>query len=104
DGPTPLIDIFEGRDLLVVFKHMFHPGRPIEKQCEGCTLSVWGIRDASYLHARGITFAVFARGPYDELARFRAFMGYQHPWYSLHGIDDPAVAGEGSLACFLRRG
>ncbi|TCC62146.1 DUF899 domain-containing protein [Kribbella pittospori] len=102
-GPTPLREIFAGRDELVVYKHMFHPGKPLPDQCEGCTISLWGVQDTSYLNAVGITFAVFAEGPYDEIAALRDFMGYPHPWYSNHAIDDPAVAGGGVYACFLRR-
>jgi predicted dithiol-disulfide oxidoreductase (DUF899 family) len=104
-GPTPLVDIFEGRDQLVVYKHMFHIGKPFEQQCEGCTISIWNFQNAAYLEARGISFAVFCEGPWGEVAPFRQFMGYTHPWYSAYGIDDPAVAGEfGVIACFLRQG
>lgn len=106
DGPTPLIDIFEGRDQLIVYQHMFYPGEPIDRQCEGCTLFTWGLQDATYLNTRGITFAVFGDGPYGELAQLRAFMGHTYAWYSNHGIDDPALSsgGSGHLACYLRRG
>ena len=31
-------------------------------------------------------------------------MGYTLPWYSTYGIDDPAIAGGGVIACYLRRG
>lgn len=103
-GPTPLRDIFGGRDELIVYKHMFHPGKSLPNQCEGCTISLWAVQDTSYLNAAGLTFAVFAQGPYDEIASFRDFMGYPHPWYSNHGIEDPAIAGGGAWACFLRRG
>lgn len=105
DGPTSLLDIFDGRDRLVVYKHMFHTGMPIEDQCEGCTLSVWHAQDASYLAAAGISFAVFCEGPWEEVAPFRDFMGYTVPWYSVAGVDDPALAGEfGTISCFLRQG
>lgn len=104
DGPTPFIDLFEGRDQLIVYMHMFYPGEPIEKQCEGCTLFTWDFHDASYLHARGISFAIFGDGPYEELARFREFMGHRQPWYSNYQIDEPALGGTGRLACYLRRG
>ncbi|GIG92207.1 DUF899 family protein [Plantactinospora endophytica] len=102
-GPTPLQDIFAGRDQLVVYRHMWHLGKPFEDQCEGCTASIWDFQNAAYLEERGISFAVFCEGPYEELAPFRDFMGYPHPWYSTHGIDDPAYAGGGEIACFLRR-
>ena len=103
-GATPLVDVFEGRDQLVVYKHMWHLGKPFEEQCEGCTASVWDFHDAAYLEARGITFAVLSEGPYEEIAPFRDFMGYAHPWYSTHGVEEEAVAGGGTIACYLRRG
>ncbi|GIE95578.1 DUF899 family protein [Paractinoplanes rishiriensis] len=102
-GPTPLADIFQGRDQLVVYKHMWHLGKPFEEQCEGCTATIWDFHDAAYLEARGISFAVLGEGPYDEMAPFREFMGYTHPWYSTYGVDDPAIAGGGVIACYLRR-
>ncbi|WP_341719747.1 DUF899 family protein [Micromonospora sp. FIMYZ51] len=103
-GPTALPDIFQGRDQLVVYKHMWHLGKPFEEQCEGCTLSIWNFHDAIYLAARGIAFAVFGEGPYEELAPFREFMGYTHPWYSTYGVEEPAFAESGAIACYLRRG
>jgi predicted dithiol-disulfide oxidoreductase (DUF899 family) len=83
---------------------MWHLGEPFEGQCEGCTITIWNFQNAAYLQARGITFAVFAEGPYEELAPYREFMGYTHPWYATYGVDDPAIAGGGNIACFLRRG
>jgi hypothetical protein len=61
------------------------------------------LSEASYLRARGISFAVLGEGPYPEMAPFREFMGYTHPWFSTYGIDDPAYAGGGVIACYLRR-
>lgn len=109
NGPTSLLDVFDGRDQLVVYKHMWHPGKPIEEQCEGCTLSVWSFQDACYLHACGVSFAVFCEGPWDDVRPFRDFMGYPLPWYSMYGVGDPAVAGglsddRGLISCYLRVG
>jgi predicted dithiol-disulfide oxidoreductase (DUF899 family) len=106
-GPTRLVDVFEGRDQLVAYKHMWHPGEPIEDQCPGCTLSVWSFQDACYLHAAGVSFAVFCEGQWEEVRPFRDFMGYPVPWYSVHGVDDIAVAGgltdsRGLISCYLR--
>ncbi|RBP63617.1 putative dithiol-disulfide oxidoreductase (DUF899 family) [Brevibacterium sanguinis] len=105
DGPTPLAEIFDGRNQLVVYRHMFYVGEGFDRQCEGCTHNLWNIRDAwPYLNARGVSFAVFADGPYEEVAQYRDFMGYTHPWFSNHRVDDPAVGGGGILTCYLRRG
>ncbi|MDG4831221.1 DUF899 family protein [Solwaraspora sp. WMMD1047] len=103
-GPTSLLDIFAGRDQLVAYRHMWHAGKPIEGQCEGCTISIWDFQNPVYLEARGVSFAVFCGGPWEEVAPFREFMGYQVPWYSTHGVEDPVFAGDGSIACFLRDG
>lgn len=85
---------------------MFYPGEPIEKRCEGCTLFTWGFHDASYLNVCGSSFAFFGEGPYDELARFREFMGHNQPWYSNYRVDDPAISagGGGHISCYLRQG
>lgn len=102
-GPTRLLDVFEGRDQLIVYKHMFHTGKPVEDQCEGCTITQWNVQDATYLHEQGVSYAVIAEGPWDEVAPFREFMGYRLPWYAAHGLDDPVFGGDyGELVCFLR--
>ena len=103
DGPTHLLDVFEGRDQLVVYKHMFHTGRPVEEQCEGCTITQWNFQDATYLHEQGVSYAVIAEGPWEEVAPFREFMGYGAPWYAAHHLDDPVFGRDfGELVCFLR--
>ena len=75
DGPVPFLDLFDDRDQLLVYKHMWHPGKPIEDQCDGCTLSIWHVQDTSYLAERGVSFAVLCEGPWDEVAPFRRLHG-----------------------------
>ena len=109
DGPVSFLDLFEGRDQLLVYKHMWHPGKPIEDQCEGCTLSIWHVHDTSYLAACGVSFAVLCEGAWDEVAPFVDFMGYTVPWYSVEGVTDPAVAAglvdeRGLISAYLRVG
>ncbi|GAA2228754.1 DUF899 family protein [Promicromonospora sukumoe] len=111
DGPTTLLDLFAGREELVLYKHMWHPGEPAENQCEGCTLTYWAVQDPAYLTARGVSFAVLAKAPYAELAPFVEFMGYPRHWYSVldhaesHAADD-VLGGDdfGTWVCLLRRG
>ncbi|NNU28182.1 DUF899 family protein [Isoptericola sediminis] len=108
-GRVTLLDLFEGRDQLVTYQHMWHAGHPVEGQCVGCTASVWSLQDAVYLHHRGVSFAVVCDGPWDEVAPYVAFMGYRVPWYSLQEADDEAVHGglsddRGLLSCYLRVG
>ena len=82
-GPVPLLEVFEGRRQLIVYFHMWHTGQPAEAQCEGCTFSTTHINELSYLHSRDVSYATFCEGPYEESARYRDFMGWTVPWYSV---------------------
>ena len=105
DGTVRLTDLFQGRDVLLVHKHMWYDGIPIEGQCMGCTINTWHIqRSAVYLRARGVSLAVATSGPWDEVGPFVEFMGYTEPWYSVRGLDGPVGDDMGPVACFLRDG
>jgi predicted dithiol-disulfide oxidoreductase (DUF899 family) len=105
DGPVPFLDLFQGRDELMVYKHMWYDGAPHQGQCEGCTVAAWHLKDAAvYLKARGVSFAVVTTGQWDEVVPFVEFMGYTQPWYSVRGVDEPAGGEMGGLACYLRDG
>nr|WP_221374164.1 DUF899 domain-containing protein [Actinoplanes polyasparticus] len=104
DGPVPFLSLFQGRDELIVYKHMWYDGAPHQGQCEGCTNAAWNLKDAVYLHARGVSFAVVTTGVWDEVAAFTAFMGYTQPWYSVRGVDGPAGGDMGYLSVYLRDG
>jgi predicted dithiol-disulfide oxidoreductase (DUF899 family) len=105
-GPVPLLDTFEGRDLLVAYYEMWSTGRPLAEQCPGCTFFNSQVRELSYLHSRGVTYATFCQGPYSESVRYRDFMGWDVPWYSVQDSADALYAGRHwfSLVCYLRRG
>ena len=105
DGPVPFIDLFQGRDVLLAHKHMWHDGIPIEGQCMGCTINTWHIqRAAVYLNARGVSFAVLTDGP----------VGRGRPVRRVHGVHRALVLGaragraggrrHGAITCFLRDG
>jgi predicted dithiol-disulfide oxidoreductase (DUF899 family) len=107
-GPVPLLDVFEGRRQLIAYYFMWHAGHPAPEQCEGCTWVTTQVRELSYLHSRGVTFAVFAQGPYAESARYRDFMGWEMPWYSAEGSLDALLVGRRAgmmhIVCYLRQG
>jgi len=106
DGPRTMLDLFEGREELLVYQHMWFPGEAIENQCEGCTMTYWAVQDPAYLHARGVSFAVFAEGRYPELVPFLEFMGYPRHWYSTAEVTDELVRGDGGgrWTSWLRQG
>ncbi|QIQ04150.1 DUF899 family protein [Streptomyces liangshanensis] len=104
DGPVPFLDLFQGRDELIVYKHMWYDDTPHQGQCEGCTTTAWHMKDAVYLNARGVSYAVLTTGRWDEVAAFVAFMDYTEPWYSVRDVAEPVGGEMGYLTCFLRDG
>jgi predicted dithiol-disulfide oxidoreductase (DUF899 family) len=104
DGPVPFTDLFQGRDELIVYKHMWYDGTPHQGQCEGCTNQAWHLKDAVYLNVRGVSFAMVTTGVWDEVRSFVEFMGYTHPWYSVRGLDEPIGGEMGHFDAYLRDG
>ena len=115
--PTPLIsereavtllDVFEGRRLLIAYYFMWHTGHPAAEQCEGCTFFTSQVRELSNIHARDVTYATFCQGPYEESARYRDFMGWEMPWYSAQDSLDTLLVGRRvgmmHIVCYLRHG
>jgi predicted dithiol-disulfide oxidoreductase (DUF899 family) len=107
-GPVTLLDVFEGRRLLLAYYFMWHAGRPAQEQCEGCTWVTSQVRELSYIHSRDVTFATFCQGPYEEGARYREFMGWEMPWYSALGSLETLLVGRQvgmmHIVCYLRQG
>ncbi|MEU6057441.1 DUF899 family protein [Streptomyces sp. NPDC047097] len=120
DGPVTLLDAFEGRCQLIAYYFMWWPGRPAAEQCEGCTWVMSHVGELSYLHSRDITFAVLCQGrntaygfadartSYEESLRYRAFMGWEMPWYSAQPSLGSLLTGREPglfhLVCYLRDG
>ena len=105
-GQVPLLEVFEGRRQLIAYYHMWETGKPAQDQCSGCTFCNGQVSEISYLHSRDVTFATISEGPYPESARYREFMGYAVPWYSIGPSGDALLAGRGfgTLVCYLRDG
>jgi predicted dithiol-disulfide oxidoreductase (DUF899 family) len=120
DGPATLLDAFDGRGQLIAYYFMWHPGHPAPQQCEGCTFYTSQVRELSYLHSRDISYAVLCQGrnlefggtdpqrSYRESLKYRAFMGWDVPWYSAEPSLDALLAGREPglfhLVCYVRDG
>ncbi|MFJ4470437.1 DUF899 domain-containing protein [Streptomyces sp. NPDC089424] len=111
DGKATLLDLFEGRQQLVVYHFMFAP--EWEAGCRSCSAFLDQVGHLAHLHARGTTFAAVSRAPYTRILPFKARMGWTLPWYSSHGNDfnadfEATLVHEGELverpgvSCFLR--
>ena len=83
DGPVPFLDLFQGRDELVVYHSMWYDGAPHQGQCEGCTFNLWHMKDAVYLNARGVSFAVLTSGAVGRSGSLRR----------VHGLPPALVLG-----------
>lgn len=106
-GAVALHEVFEGRRVLLVYHFMWKKGAPHHKQCEGCTHSQVAMSAAvcAYLAARDVSYAVFSRGPLNEIVAYRDFMGWTTPWYSTADSGEAlATRDGGDLRCYLRDG
>lgn len=108
EGPVTLLDVFEGRRQLIAYYHMWYAGKAAREQCEGCTLYNGQVRELCYLHSRDVTYATFCQGPYEESVRYRDFMGWDVPWYSVQHSAEALLAerrvNRFYLVSYLRRG
>jgi predicted dithiol-disulfide oxidoreductase (DUF899 family) len=84
-GPVSLLDLFEGRRQLVVYRFFFEPGvaRWPESGCPGCSFLADQVADLAHLNARDTTLAFVSRAPQGDIERWKARMGWTMPWYTL---------------------
>jgi predicted dithiol-disulfide oxidoreductase (DUF899 family) len=104
-GEVPLIETFEGRTQLFASYMMWYDESPAAAQCEGCTKDNSQVRELSFLHSRSVTFAVFCQGGFAEADKYREFLGWEMPFYSVPATSlDALIAGRhfGMNVCYLR--
>ncbi|HYH31859.1 MAG TPA: DUF899 domain-containing protein [Pseudonocardia sp.] len=84
-GRVGLVDLFEGRRQLVVYRAFFDPGVHgwPDHACVGCSMMVDQMADVSHLNARDTTLAVVSRAPQPDIERVKARMGWTVPWYTM---------------------
>lgn len=85
DGPVRLLDLFEGRRQLIVYRFFFEPGVHgwPERGCVGCSMMADQVAHLAHLNARGTTYARVSRAPQPDIQRLKAQMGWDSPWYTL---------------------
>jgi predicted dithiol-disulfide oxidoreductase (DUF899 family) len=86
DGPMNLVDLFDGRRQLIVYRAFFEPGVMgwPEHACRGCSQIADQVAHPAHLNARDTTLAFVSRAPQADIARLKARMDWQHiPWYTL---------------------
>jgi predicted dithiol-disulfide oxidoreductase (DUF899 family) len=90
DGTVGLLDLFEGRQQLIVYRFFLDPGMDIasypEQGCPGCTMFADNLPNLTHLNARDTTMVFVSGGSQDAIRNYRARMGWDVPWYTT--LDD----------------
>lgn len=105
-GPKTLLDLFDGRDQLVVYQFMDNGP---DDYCPGCTwftnsVPVTGLAG---LAASGVTWVTVSDMPLAQIEAYKERMGWTVPFVSSHGTSFAADCGAGGgfrLSVFLRDG
>jgi len=85
NGKASLLDLFEGRRQLIVYRAFFEPGVigwP-DHACRGCSLGADQVSHLSHLNARDTTLVYASRAPQPDIQRLKASMDWKMPWYTI---------------------
>jgi predicted dithiol-disulfide oxidoreductase (DUF899 family) len=84
-GKARLLDLFDGRRQLVLYRAFFEPGVKgwPEHACVGCSFMADQVADISHLNARDTTLVFASRAPQKDIERLKARMGWKMPWYTI---------------------
>jgi predicted dithiol-disulfide oxidoreductase (DUF899 family) len=85
EGKVSLLDLFEGRRQLIVYRAFFEPGVHgwPDHACIGCSLGADQVAHLAHLNARDTTLVYVSRAPQTDIARLKARMGWAMPWYTI---------------------
>lgn len=85
NGKVSLLELFEGRRQLIVYRAFFEPGVHgwPENACVGCSMVADQASHLAHLNARHTTLAYVSRAPQTDIARLKAKMGWTMPWYTI---------------------
>ncbi|HEX3548524.1 MAG TPA: DUF899 domain-containing protein [Mycobacterium sp.] len=91
DGKVSLLDLFQGRRQLIIYRAFFEPGVHgwPEHACIGCSMMADHVGDLAHLNARETVLVFASRAPQPDIVRVKARMGWQRvPWYTItDGFD-----------------
>ena len=109
NGSASLLDLFEGRRQLIVYRYFFEPGVAgwPERGCYGCSFLADQTAHVAHLNAPDTTLAFVSRAPCGDIERWKARMGWEQiPWYTLTDSFDSdfGVAEWHGTNAFFREG
>ena len=84
-GTMRLMDLFDGRRQLIIYRAFFEPGVDgwPERACRGCSMIADHVGNLGHLNARNTTLVFASPAPQADIARLKAQMGWQMPWYTI---------------------
>ena len=97
DGPSSLLDLFDGRSQLVVYRFFYEEGVGgwPDAGCTGCSFMADQVGHLAHLNARDTTLVHVSRAPQENIKRLRAKMGWEIPWFTItddfdgdHGVGE----------------
>jgi predicted dithiol-disulfide oxidoreductase (DUF899 family) len=92
DGDASLLDLFDGRRQLIVYRFYYGPevtttaeGESYpERACVGCSFLADQVSNLAHLNARDTTLAFASRAPQEEIKGLKERHGWEHiPWYTI---------------------
>jgi predicted dithiol-disulfide oxidoreductase (DUF899 family) len=89
-GKVGLLDLFEDRPQLVLYRAFFEPGVfgwP-DHACRGCSFGADQVSHLAHLNARDTTLAYASRAPQADIARLKKRMEWDIPWYTITDTFD----------------
>ena len=106
NGTLGLVDLFDGRDQLVVYHNML----TADHICPGCSMVCDHLMNHwEHLHARRTSFCMTARASLPRIEAVKARFGWDFPWVSCEGssFHEDFVSAQDQafgFSVFLRRG
>jgi predicted dithiol-disulfide oxidoreductase (DUF899 family) len=106
EGKKSLLDLFEGRDQLVVYQFMDNGP---DHHCPGCTWFTNNVPTPALARITdlGVTWVTVSNMPLAQIEAYKARMGWTLPFVSSRGTsfsDDVGAGGGFMLSVFLRDG
>ena len=85
DGPVSLLDLFDGRRQLIVYRFFYEDGVKgfPEHGCPGCSFLADQVAHLAHLNARDTTLVFVSRAPQENIQQWKARMGWDMPWYTI---------------------
>ena len=89
-GKASLVDLFDGRRQLIVYRAFFEPGVHgwPEHACIGCSMVADQVANLVHLNARDTSLAFVSRAPQPDIEKLKARMGWNIPWYTMSDSFD----------------